>query len=246
MSAKHRTIARSSIARFHSEKLRKFQFWSSCDAIDNPKFPMAKKIADIRRPEIVKALYKAIKKDGIAIPGYDKIARQGEMTRQLVRHYFSDPEDLAVALCDYLASTYRDCLMRGIIAADDSRRLSIFLDFYFDFLADKGLAKPRDDQVYDALFAFAATSGKVRQNLHDQYMLLQMTIAHEIQISYPELPQSGCRELGYLLVSLMYGHWKMVATLGFSEKHHRVSREAMDRLINSYTGHYTDPQFLIA
>ena len=202
---------------------------------------MAKKIAEIRRPEIVSALFQAIRENGITLPSYDSIAAQGGMTRQLVRHYFPDPEDLAVALCNYLADSYRDCLMRGILAADSHQRLGVFLDFYFDFLRDKDLEKPKDDEVYDALVALAGTSQKVRSNLHNQYMLLQMTIAHEIKISHPQLPQEGCRELGFLLVSLMYGHWKMVASLGFSRENNRVSREAMDRLIESYCQRYEDP-----
>lgn len=202
---------------------------------------MARKIADIRRPEIIQALYTAIEKDGISLPGYDRIAREGDMSRQLIRHYFSNGDDMAVALCDALADAYRDCLMRGIIAADDSRRLSIFLDFYFNFLSDKGLPKPADDTVYDALFALASTNEAVRKNLHDQYSLLQMTLAHEIQISYPELHQSGCRELGYLIVIIMYGHWKMVASLGFSTEYNRISRGSLDRLIASYTANYSAP-----
>lgn len=203
---------------------------------------MPKKIADIRRPEIVEALHRAIEADGISLPSYDQIARQGDMSRQLIRHYFPDSEEMALALCDALAAAYRDCLMRGIIAADESRRLRVFLDFYFGFLSDKGLPKPADDTVYDALFAMAGKSPAVRANLKDQYTLLQWTIAHEIQISYPDLHQAGCKELGYLLVSLMYGHWKMVATLGFSDDHNRVSREAMDRLIESYVANYTPPE----
>jgi len=202
---------------------------------------MAKKIADVRKPEIVQALYEAIQEEGINLPGYDAIARHGGMSRQLIRHYFAAPEDMAVALCDALAATYRDCLMRGIIAADESKRLTLFLDFYFDMLPDDGLKKPADDAVYDALFAFARTSDRVRTNLRDQYGLLQMTIAHEVQISHPGLAQKGCKELGFLLVSLMYGHWKMVASLGFDAAYARVSREAMDRLIASYLENYTDP-----
>ncbi len=198
-------------------------------------------IADIRRPEIVRALFRAIEENGISLPSYDQVAKKGGMTRQLIRHYFADPEELAVALCDYLADSYRDCLMRGILKADKSRRLETFLDFYFDFLRDDDLPKPRDDSVYDALFALAKTSEAVRKNLHDQYALLQMTIAHEIQISHPDMPPAACRELGYLLVTIMYGHWKMVATLGFSETQNRVSRSAMDRLIESYLNRYDDP-----
>ncbi len=199
---------------------------------------MAKKIADIRRPEIVKALYRAIERDGISLPSYDQIAKEGEMSRQLIRHYFASSDDMAVALCDALAAAYKDCLMKGIIAADDSRRLSVFLDFYFNFLSDKGLPKPADDVVYDAMFALASTNPAVRKNLHDQYTLLQMTLAHEIQISYPDLHQNGCRELGYLIVIVMYGHWKMVASLDFSNDYNRVSRDALDRLIASYTANY--------
>ena len=202
---------------------------------------MAKKIAEIRRPEIVQALHRAIEENGVSLPSYDQIAREGDMSRQLIRHYFANARDMALALCDTLAATYKDCLMRGIIAADDSRRLGVFLDFYFDLLSEKGLPKPADDVVYDALFALAATDLKVRTNLKAQYELLQMTLAHEIQISYPQLHQSGCRELGYLIVVTMYGHWKMVASLGFSDEYNLISRRALDRLIESYVASYAPP-----
>lgn len=203
---------------------------------------MPRKIAEIRRPEIVEALYAAIQTEGISLPSYDQVARHGDMSRQLIRHYFARSEDMALMLCDTLAQTYRDCLMRGIVAADESRRLPVFLDFYFDFLSEKGLPKPADDAVYDALFALAGTNEKVRANLHGQYDLLQWTLAHEIQISHPELHQAACRELGFLVVALMYGHWKMVASLGFSDSFNRVSRTAIDRLIASYLADYTPPE----
>ena len=203
---------------------------------------MPRKIAEIRRPEIVEALYRAIQSEGISLPSYDQVARHGEMSRQLIRHYFARSEDMALMLCDTLAQTYRDCLMRGIVAADESRRLPVFLDFYFDFLSEKGLPKPADDAVYDALFALAGTNEKVRANLHGQYDLLQWTLAHEIQISHPGLHPAACRELGFLVVALMYGHWKMVATLGFSTSFNRVSRGAIDRLIASYLADYTPPE----
>ena len=202
---------------------------------------MARKKTETRRPEIVRALHRAIDKQGMSLPSYDLIAREGDMSRQLVRHYYKDAEAIAVDLCDHLAATYRDLLMRGIIQADASRRLTVFLDFYFDQLRGRGLPKPKDDTVYDGLMAFANQSEPVRKNLRDQYSLLQATLAHEIQISHPELPQPACRELGFLVVALMYGHWKMVASLGMSESMNTVSREAIDRLIASYLERYEHP-----
>ena len=81
----------------------------------------------------------------------------------------------------------------------------------------------------------------MRDCLKSQYSLLQSTLAHEVQISHPDLPQSACSELGFLVVALMYGHWKMVASLGMSEENNRVSREAIDRLIDSYVARYEEP-----
>src|SRR5690606_15893068 len=103
----------------------------------------------------------------------------------LIRHYFADPEQLMVAVCDRLASSYRNALAQGIIKFDTTQRLPTFLDFYFNFLAGEGLAKPDDDQVYDAMFSLATASPAIRQNLHEQYSELMWVIGHEIQISNP-------------------------------------------------------------
>lgn len=202
---------------------------------------MPKPISEVRKPEIVEAAFQAILKNGLPPISYDLIAREADMSRQLVRHYFPDPAQLMVAVCDRMAAAYRDLLMQGILSADSTTRLKTFLDFYFNFLSDKGLEKPRDDYAYDAMMALAASVPRVRENLHDQYNILQYTIAHEVQVSHPQLNQKACREIGYLFVCLMYGHWKMVASLGFSEDHNAITRAAVDRLIESYLQRYDDP-----
>ena len=202
---------------------------------------MPKPISEVRKPEIVEAAYNAILKNGLPLISYDLIAQEADMSRQLIRHYFPDPVELMVAVCDRLAAAYRDCLMKGILNAQSPTRLKTFLDFYFDFLSDRDLEKPRDDAAYDAMMALASTHPAIRKNLHDQYNLLQYTIAHEVQVSHPQLNQKACLEIGYLFVSLMYGHWKMVATLGFSPSHHAVTRAAVDRLIESYVERWDDP-----
>lgn len=203
---------------------------------------MAKPISEYRKPEIVDATLKAINEGGLPMPSYDRIAQHAGMSRQLIRHYFPDSEQLMVAVCDALAAAYREALMKGIIQAGSTERLPLFLDFYFNFLAGQGLKKPEDDAAYDAMFSLARGSEAVRQNLLEQYSELRQTIAQEVQVSNPGLSQKACREIGFLFVSLMYGHWKMVATLGFSESHNRVTREALDRIIASYNERYDDPE----
>lgn len=181
---------------------------------------------------ILNGAFDVLLTEGLPHLSYDRVAQAAGVTRQLVRYYFPNSEDLMLALCDHLADTYREALISGVAQQEDGSRLDLFFDFYFDLL--DGAPKPRDDQVYDALFSLAASSEQVRGNLRGQYTLLGQVLTHEIRLQYPDIPLPACTEMSYLFVVIMYGHWKMVATLGLDESHRHVSRRAIDRLIASY------------
>lgn len=189
---------------------------------------------DQRKLDIVSGAFSVLLKNGLPMLSYDLIAQESGVSRQLVRYYFADPEDLMIALCDHLAALYREALIQGVLARQQDNRLEFFFDFYFDLV--EGTAKPRDDQVYDAVMSLAAGNPTVRDNLRGQYSLLGQVVSHEIHLRYPQIGREGADELSYLFVCLMYGHWKMVASLGLSEDHKHITRQALDRLIQTYTG----------
>ncbi|KIC35394.1 hypothetical protein RA27_22850 [Ruegeria sp. ANG-R] len=185
-----------------------------------------------RREQIIEGAFWALKEQGLPNLSYDAIAESAGVSRQLVRYHFSNSEDLMISVCDYLAALYREALIAATVNAADGPRLDVFFDFYFDLL--EGFPKPRDDQVYDAMMSLAARSKPVRSALRGQYQLLGEVLSHEIELQYPTLTRKSALEISYLFVCLMYGHWKMVATLGLSEDHKFVTRAALDRLILSY------------
>lgn len=187
---------------------------------------------DDTRARIVSGAFAALQKDGLPPLSYDRIAQEAGVSRQLVRYHFKDSETLMLALCDHLAATYRDALLANAAQLKGPARLEMFMDFYFD-LTD-GVGKPKDDAVYDALLSIAAGSPRVQSNLRGQYTLLGQVLSHEFQLAHPDLGPDAAQELSFLFVSLMYGHWKMVASLGLSPKHNRLTRAAMERLIRSY------------
>ncbi|MEO0378924.1 MAG: TetR/AcrR family transcriptional regulator [Pseudomonadota bacterium] len=135
---------------------------------------------------ILSGAYDVLLAEGLPHLSYDRIAQTAGVTRQLVRYYFPNSEDLMLALCDHLADTYREALVTSVAQQDDGNRLDLFFDFYFDLL--DGTSKPRDDQVYDALFSIAANSDRVRGNLRGQYTLLGQVLAHEVRLQYPDIP----------------------------------------------------------
>ncbi len=188
--------------------------------------------SEARREEILEAAFDSLMEHGLRMLSYDDIAENHDLSRQLINYHFPDSEALMIALCDRIALVYRENLIRLVRDAKGRDRLQIFFDYYFDVL--EGSAKPRDDQVYDAMLSLSARSKAVQENLRSQYLVVQQVEGHELQIIYPQLHSEECEQLGYLFVCLMYGHWKMVASLGFSEDCKHVTRAAIDRLIQSY------------
>jgi hypothetical protein len=134
--------------------------------------------------------------------------------------------------CDLLAEAYRMALIEGVQTLEGPNRLRFIFDFYFDLVDD--VPKPRDDQCYDAVMAFAARSERVKTKLRAQYTLVGQLLQLEIKMQYPSLALEECAEISYLFVCLMYGHWKMVGSLGCAENHKMISRRAIDRIIASY------------
>jgi AcrR family transcriptional regulator len=184
------------------------------------------------RERIVEAAFSVLMKSGLPPLSFDTIAAEAGTSRQLVRYYFKSADDLMLALCDRLADSYRQALIDNATRLEGPDRLSMFLDFYFDLL--DGAEKPKDDQAYDAMMSLAGGSDRIRENLRGQYSLLGQVLCHEFRVAHPELSLRVCEELSYLFVCLMYGHWKMVASLGVSPAHNRITRGAMDRLIRDY------------
>ena len=185
-----------------------------------------------RSHNILVATCEVIAQEGLPFISYDVIAKRAKVSRQLIRYYFPTKEDFMLAICDVLALAYRETMVDVARLSMPENRLDYLLDFFFGFL--DGKVKPKDDKVYDAMIALAIASPAVRENLKAQYCLLGNVMAHEISVEHPQMRIADADQLSYLFVTLMHGHWKMVASLGLSEGHHRVTRNAIDRLIASY------------
>jgi len=165
----------------------------------------------------VRAAFEALKTHGLPSISYDLIAKHGSISRQLVRYHYGNPEDLMVDVLDLMAATYRETMIMGVMQKQGQARVKLFLDFFFDMLDDT--PKPADDTVFDAMMSLSVSTPRVKRALRQHYSVLGELLAREFETQYPE----------------MYGHWKMVSSLGFSREHKHITRAAMDRLIESYT-----------
>ncbi|PTX57741.1 TetR family transcriptional regulator [Litoreibacter ponti] len=185
-----------------------------------------------KKIQILNAASDLLKHHGVQALSFENVAAEADLSRQLVRYYFSDLDALIVELCDFLAAGYRDSLVAGIVNIGEVERLKFFLDFFFDLA--EGHPMPRNLEVYDSLVAYSVGSQALKDRMCSQYNVLGQVMIHELAIAHPELDSAACEELSFLFVSMMHSHWSFVASLGYSRDHSRLTRAAMDRLIASY------------
>gem|GEM_PF-6584667 len=177
---------------------------------------------------------------GAALPTFGQLAEGGAASRQLLRYHCEEPTDMLLGVCDCIADAYRMALVNGVEGLEGQKRLIFILDFYFDLVEEH--PKPRDDLAYDAMMAYAARAPRVRAALLEQYSLLGQVLALEIKMAHPQLTLEHCAEISFLFTCLMYGHWKMVASLGLSEAHKHITRRAVDRIIMLYAEEGSRPR----
>ena len=185
-----------------------------------------------KHEKIIIAAFEELNANGLPALSYDSVAERSGLSRQLIRYYFPNKDDLMSALCNLTGVAYREALVELASNPDHPDRLKMIFDYSFDLIDEK--RKPRDDQVYDAMFSLATKSDFIRESLRSQYNLLGNVVAHEIKIKYPQMSITDADQISFLFVCLLYGHWKMVASLGLSEDHKYVTRLAMDRIVISY------------
>lgn len=185
-----------------------------------------------KRTQILMAVAELIRDHGIQAISFERIAKQAGISRQLLRYYFAELDQVIVDLCDLLANRYRERLVAGIVDLGQVQRLNFFLDFFFGLA--EGHPMPDDLEVYDSFVAYAVGSDTMKERLCGQYLTLGQVIVHELAIAHPELKGRLCEELSFLFVSMMHAHWSFVATLGYSRDHSLLTRRAIDRLIQSY------------
>lgn len=185
-----------------------------------------------KKVQILNAASELLRRDGVQALSFENVANEADLSRQLVRYYFSDLDALIVDLCDHLAAGYRDVLVSGVVNVGQVERLSFFLDFFFDLAADHPM--PLNLEVYDSMVAYAVGSDALKDRMCTQYNVLGHVMIHELAIAHPELSSGACEELSFLFVSMMHSHWSFVASLGYSRAHSQLTRKAIDRLIASY------------
>jgi AcrR family transcriptional regulator len=192
---------------------------------------MSKSEDAARQKEIVEAAANVLVRYGLSALPYDLIAAEAGTTRQQIRKFYPDPDDLLSDLCNTVSRWYDEILDRELASISKTKHLEFLLNFYFSVPSGQVAQRRQDDMVIDALLALSAKFEGVKEELIAHYQNTQQRIAKAIKAAHRDIKPKKCDEIGFQIVCLFFGHFKMVASLNFSPDYCSVSRAAADRLV---------------
>ena len=163
--------------------------------------PGRKSKAEDRKREIVEAVARCVREEGIGTTSVAKFARAAGVPTSLVFHYFGDRDALILALIDYEIEKF-DIVRReglaGLPAQDHiDRLLDYFLggDFYDGF--------PDDGVIWCEITAIAGRNQAVRDRLGRMWAEWLAEIDGLLAAAYPACEEAARAAVAYGLVCIV-------------------------------------------
>lgn len=186
------------------------------------------------KSDIIRAATQIFVKHGLSHLPYELIASEAGTSKEAIRSFYPDPEDLAMDLCGRISAWFDEGLEKEFKKLPKAEQFTSLMNFYLGLPSKLSKSKRDDDQVINALMALASKSEDIQTELRDYYTTMQNRIAYSIKRSFSDLKPKQRDELAFQIVCLIYGHWRMVASLNFSEQYNQVARACVDRLISTH------------
>lgn len=194
---------------------------------------MPRRIAEERRAGILAAVAETLQAEGLPFPSYDRVAGHAALSRQLVRHYFPDPEGLMVSACQKVTASYLAEIARHLEAVDDEEGLTRLIDLCLDGAGARDEVPP--PPAFESLIALARSSPAVRDALKAEVRALRSLFSREVGRAHPQLAPEEREEVAHLLVAQLLGHWTMSDALALRPGDPGSARAAMQGIVSAYT-----------
>ena len=121
---------------------------------------------DVRRKEILQTCYELIESDGLEGITLKKIGRKMGVAPSLIMHYFTNKEELIMAVVDYMLEKMDSVYIPRLSRFGTARER---LEFFLDETINLYIAQSVSDQVWYPCFALSLHDEKIRECFRRAY-----------------------------------------------------------------------------
>jgi AcrR family transcriptional regulator len=161
--------------------------------------------AEVRKKEILVNFYAVLAEEGLEGASIAKIAARMGIHPSLIIHYFSNKEEMIVALVDHMLAMYEETFLPRLREIEDpERRLEATIDAIFGV----DWARLLDPSVFYACFSLSFRNARVMESFKRMYSRLREVLVEELGMLMEEgiVVRADPGKLADLIISLLEGY----------------------------------------
>jgi AcrR family transcriptional regulator len=161
--------------------------------------------AETRKKEILENFYAVLADEGLEGASIAKIASRMGIHPSLIIHYFSNKEEMIVALVDYMLDMYEEAFLPKLREIDDPElRLEAAIDAIFGV----DWARLVNNGVFYSCYSLIFRNDRVKESFQRMYSRLRELLVEELNglIGEGVVVRADAEKLADLIISLLEGY----------------------------------------
>ncbi|MBN2028395.1 MAG: TetR family transcriptional regulator [Actinobacteria bacterium] len=161
--------------------------------------------AEIRKKEILENFYAVLAEEGLEGASMAKIAARMGIHPSLIIHYFSNKEEMIVALVDHMLAMYEEAFLPRLQEIDDP---GLRLEAAIDAIFGMDWARLVDGGVFYACYSLSYRNDRVRNSFQRMYSRLRGLLVEGLDGLMEEgiVVKADPEKLADLIISLLEGY----------------------------------------
>ena len=189
-----------------------------------------KNLTEQRHEDILDAFEKCLIKYGLEESTLERVAQEAGKSRNIIRHYIGNREDLIAAFVERVLSRIKQISEEILANTPKQKLIPSVLDFLFE---ERKTDAPPDlgERMLCGMWHIREQSPKVQQALLNFYQEFEKILTDGLKQLYPDIPLKKCQEVAYSIICLAETNW-VLGSVGVDVSHMRMARRSAEYLLS--------------
>lgn len=190
-----------------------------------------KDLTEQRHKDILDAFERCLIKYGLDESTMERVAQEAGKSRNIIRHYIGNREDLIAAFVERILSRIKQVSEEILANTPKQKLIPSVLDFLFE---ERKADAPPDlgERMLGGMWHIREQSPKAQQALLNFYQEFEKILTEGLDRLYPDVSEAKCREVAYSIICLAETNW-VLGTVGVDVNHTRMARRSAEYLMQS-------------
>lgn len=188
-----------------------------------------KNLTEQRHEDILEAFERCLIKYGLDESTLERVAQEAGKSRNIIRHYIGNREDLVAAFVERVLSRIKQVSEEILANTPKQKLIPKVLDFLFE---ERSAVSPPDlgERMLGGMWHIREQNPKVQQALLNFYQEFEKILTEGLSRLYPDVSAKKCQEVSYSIICLAETNW-VLGSVGVDVSHTRMARRSAEYLL---------------